>query len=80
MQIAKDYSATVKAHVERAAKAYVAAMIPIVAALVLSITDLAHIDFRAMALTLVAATTQWAGVYYTANYKPMLEDLADEAD
>ena len=67
---------TIKRHIEIAAKAYVAAIIPVIASIVLTITDVADIDFRTAGLTLLAASTQWAGVYYTTNYKTKLEDLA----
>lgn len=67
---------TIKHHIEVAAKAYVAAIIPVIASIVLAITDVTDIDFRTAGLTLLAASTQWAGVYYTTNYKTKLEALA----
>lgn len=66
-------------HVKLAAKAYVAAIIPVFAAIVLAITDVADIDVRAIVATVVAASIQWFGVYYTSNYKGSIEDLAGEA-
>lgn len=65
----------IKRHIQVAAKAYVAAIIPVLATLVLAVTDVADIDLRAAGLTVLAASVQWAGVYYTANYKTKLEDL-----
>ena len=69
----------VKRHIEVAAKAYVAAIIPVLASIVLAVTNVADIDFRTAGLTLLAASTQWAGVYYTANYKTKLEDLTGKS-
>lgn len=67
-------------HIKDAAKAYVAAIIPVFAAIALAITNVADIDVRAIAATVVAASIQWLGVYYTSNYKGSLEDLSGEVE
>ena len=57
-------------HVQRAAKAWVAAVLPILVGLIASITGAADIDLQAWGGILLLASTQWLGVYYKANYAP----------
>jgi|SaaInlV_125m_DNA_1040241.scaffolds.fasta_scaffold12495_4 hypothetical protein len=56
------------AHFERAAKAWVAAVLPILVGLIAGITGASDIDLRAWAGILGLATVQWVGVYFKANY------------
>lgn len=59
----------VKIHLQRAAKAWVAAVLPVLVGLVASITSVADIDLKAWAGIVGLATAQWVGVYYKANYE-----------
>jgi hypothetical protein len=58
---------TFKAAAERAAKAWVAAILPILVALIAGITGVADIDLKAWAGIIGLATTQWVGVYFKTN-------------
>ncbi len=60
---------TVKQHVQKAAKAWVAAVLPILVGLIASITSAADIDVAAWAGIIGLATVQWVGVYFKANYE-----------
>jgi len=65
---------TISAHFNRAAKAWVAAIIPIVTALLVeAFTDGSRIDPNEWFAVVGLATTQWFGVYWKANY-----EIADE--
>lgn len=59
---------TIKIHVQKAAKAWVAAVLPILVGLIAAVTDTADIDLKAWAGIIGLATAQWIGVYYKANY------------
>lgn len=63
-------------HLNQAAKAWVAAIIPIVAALVVEVlADGARIDLTGWFAVVGLATAQWFGVYWKSNY-----DLVDETE
>ena len=59
---------TIKIHFNKAAKAWVSAMMPIVVGLIASVSGAADIDIRAWAGIVGLATAQWVGVYFKANY------------
>lgn len=65
----------IKTHVSKAAKAYVAAIAPIVVALIAAISGSADIDIKAWAGIVGLATAQWVGVYFKANYAPVSAEV-----
>jgi len=63
-------------HLNQAAKAWVAAIIPIIAALLVEVlSDGARFDLNEWFAIVGLATTQWFGVYWKSNY-----DLVDETE
>lgn len=60
---------TIKIHFNKAAKAWVAAILPILVGLIAGITGSADIDPAAWAGIIGLATAQWVGVYFKANYE-----------
>lgn len=60
---------TVKMHFNKAAKAWVSAMMPILVGLIAGISGAADIDLAAWSGIIGLATAQWVGVYYKANYE-----------
>ena len=63
-------------HLNQAAKAWVAAIIPIVAALVVEVlSDGTRFDLNEWVAIVGLATAQWFGVYWKSNY-----DLVDETE
>ena len=60
----------IQEHFHRAAKAWIAAIIPVVTALLVEVfTDGARIDPNEWFAVIGLATTQWFGVYFKANYE-----------
>ncbi len=66
---------TLSRHAAKAAKAWVAALMPIIVAIIADISSAADIDVRAWAGVIALASAQWVGVYFKANYQP---DLTEE--
>ena len=60
---------TIKIHFNKAAKAWVSAMLPILVGLIAGISGAADIDLKAWAGIIGLATAQWVGVYFKANYE-----------
>jgi|TARA_R110000822_G_scaffold23158_7_gene71943 hypothetical protein len=66
----------IRKHFYNASKAWLAAIIPIVAALVVEVlSDGTRIDPNEWFAVVGLATTQWFGVYWKSNY-----DLVDETE
>ena len=56
-------------HVQRAAKAWIAAVLPVLVGLVANTTNAMDIDFMEWVGILSLSTAQWVGVYYKTNYE-----------
>tara|TARA_R110001606_G_scaffold112169_6_gene238872 strand:- start:4363 stop:4563 length:201 start_codon:yes stop_codon:yes gene_type:complete len=58
----------IKTHFTIAAKAWVAAVLPILVGLVAGVSGAADIDIAAWAGIIGLSTAQWVGVYFKTNY------------
>lgn len=70
-------------HLHRAAKAWIAAIIPIVAALVVEVlADGTRIDLTGWFAVVGLATAQWFGVYWKSNYEVAVRqaDIDEETE